>query len=55
MHLAKIEELAITKNHFIIVAQRIFPKIKVELRKRNSAYLEAKKRFNEKLLFAPDI
>lgn len=31
MHLAKIEELAITKNHFIIVAQHILPKIKEEL------------------------
>lgn len=41
IHLAKIEELAITKNPFIIVAQRIFPKIKEELRKRNIAYLEA--------------
>jgi hypothetical protein len=41
IHLTKIEELAITKNPFIIVAQRIFPKIKEELRKRNIAYLEA--------------
>src|SRR3970282_2581857 len=41
IHLAKIEELAIAKNPFIIVAQRIFPKIKEELRKRNIAYLEA--------------
>ena len=41
IHLAKIEELAITKNPYIIVAQRIFPKIKEELRKRNIAYLEA--------------
>lgn len=41
IHLTKIEELAITKSPFIIVAQRIFPKIKGELRKRNIAYLEA--------------
>lgn len=41
IHLAKIEELAITKKPFIIVAQHIFPKIKEELRKRNIAYLEA--------------
>ena len=41
IHLTKIEELAITKSPFIIVAQRIFPKIKEELRKRNIAYLEA--------------
>jgi hypothetical protein len=41
LHLDKIEELALTKKPFIIVAQRIFPKIKEELRKRNIAYLEA--------------
>jgi len=41
IHLAKIEELAVTNNPFIIVAQRLFPKIKEELRKRNIAYLEA--------------
>ena len=41
LHLAKIEELDVKKNPFIIVAQRIFPKIKEELRKRNIAYLEA--------------
>lgn len=41
LHLDKIEEKALTKIPFIIVAQRIFPKIKEELRKRNIAYLEA--------------
>jgi hypothetical protein len=41
IHLAKIEELALAKKPFIIIAQRIFPKIKEELRKRNLAYLEA--------------
>jgi hypothetical protein len=41
IHLPKIEELAVTKKPFIIIAQRIFPKIKEELRKKNIAYLEA--------------
>lgn len=41
VHLEKIEELAKEYHPFIAVAQRIFPKIKEELRKRNIAYLEA--------------
>jgi hypothetical protein len=40
-HLEKIEKLAKEYHPFIVVAQRIFPKIKEELRKRNIAYLEA--------------
>lgn len=39
--LEKIEKLAKEYHPFIVVAQRIFPKIKEELRKRNIAYLEA--------------
>ncbi|MGG7036967.1 MAG: type IV toxin-antitoxin system AbiEi family antitoxin [Flavobacterium sp.] len=41
VHLEKIEELAKDYHPFIVVAQRIFPKIKEELRNRNIAYLEA--------------
>ncbi len=41
IHLDKIEELAKEYHPFIVVAQRIFPKIKEELRNRNIAYLEA--------------
>jgi len=41
IHLAKLEELAKEYHPFIVVAQRIFPKIKEELRNRNIAYLEA--------------
>lgn len=41
VHLEKIEELANDYQPFILVAQRIFPKIKEELRNRNIAYLEA--------------
>ena len=40
-HLEKIKELANDYQPFIVVAQRIFPKIKEELRIRNIAYLEA--------------
>jgi hypothetical protein len=41
IHLQKIEDQAKEYNPFIIMAQRIFPKIKEELRNRNIAYLEA--------------
>lgn len=41
IHLEKIDELAKEYHPFIVVAQRIFPKIKEELRNRNIAYLEA--------------
>ena len=41
LNLAKVEELAVSQNPFIIVAQHIFTKIKEELRKKNIAYLEA--------------
>ena len=41
IHLEKLEELAKEYHPFIVVAQRIFPKIKEELRNRNIAYLEA--------------
>ena len=41
VHLEKMEELANDYQPFIVVALRIFPKIKEELRKRNIAYLEA--------------
>jgi hypothetical protein len=40
-HLEKIEQLANEYKPFIVVAQKIFPKIKEELRKKNIAYLEA--------------
>ncbi len=41
IHLEKIEELAKKHQPFMVMAQRIFPKIKEELRHRNIAYLEA--------------
>lgn len=41
IHLPKLEALAKEYHPFMIVAQRIFPKIKQELRNRNIAYLEA--------------
>ncbi|SEB06755.1 hypothetical protein SAMN05443667_11938 [Flavobacterium gillisiae] len=41
IHLQKIQDQAKEYNPFIIMAQRIFPKIKEELRNRNIAYLEA--------------
>jgi hypothetical protein len=41
IHLQKIEDLAKEYNPFIVMAQRIFPKIKEDLRNRNIAYLEA--------------
>lgn len=39
IHLQKIEDLAKEYNPFIVMAQRIFPKIKEVLRTRNIAYL----------------
>lgn len=41
IHLPKLEAFAKEYPPFMIVAQRIFPKIKQELRNRNIAYLEA--------------
>ena len=41
IHLPKLEAFAKEYHPFMIVAQRIFPKIKQELRNRNIAYLEA--------------
>lgn len=41
IHLDKMEDLATNHPPFIVVAQRIFPKIKEELRNRNVFYLEA--------------
>ena len=41
IHLTKLEAFAKEYHPFMIVAQRIFPKIKQELRNRNIAYLEA--------------
>jgi hypothetical protein len=41
IHLPKLEAFAKEYEPFMIVAQRIFPKIKQELRNRNIAYLEA--------------
>lgn len=42
LHFDKIEELAVIKNHFIVLAQIIFPKIKEKLRERKITYLGAK-------------
>ncbi len=53
IHLPKLEAFAKEYDPFMIVAQRIFPKIKEELRNTNIAYLEANGNMylNEKEIF----